>query len=252
MWPFLPCNAEGFADVAHDVAGECLAGLLATWRQGRSYFPRTPFRRCVLHGPLWSPVNAGGSGWPLHGRGWSGGRSLPSTPPLFDQDLARTEYFHWFPPPAGTEAAGKGVTFFRYGKGQAVYLGVELFRAFRSAQSHRMQKWIHGVLRQLVPSPALRLEAGNLDNFVHATFFRSPRQPRILVQVVNASAKVLQGEVVPARGAKIVTKARKISLTGGRVLWPEQRKLEVQRRGDEWEILVPQFDVYTIVGLETA
>jgi hypothetical protein len=173
-------------------------------------------------------------------------------PPLFAEDLSKGVFFHWPPPPAGTEEAGKGVTVFRYGQGRALYLAVELFREYRRSPSYWVKDWIHSVLRQLIPSPLVRLEAGKQLGYFHATFSRTPQDKRLLIQIVNSTASVLRGEVAPIREVRVVANAQKLSLHSAKILWPEEIKLECTRRGDEWEIPLPDIGIYTVVGLDLA
>jgi len=170
-------------------------------------------------------------------------------PPLFAEDFSKGVFFHWAPPPAGTSGDGKGVTYFRYGKGQSIYLGLELFRQYRRSQSFWVREWTRSVIRSLAPSPVLRLEGGNLPGYFHATFSCAPRHKSILVQIANTSALVLGGEASPIRGIKVVADAKELSLTSAQILWPKERKLELRRQGNEWEIPLPEVDIYTIVAL---
>jgi hypothetical protein len=113
-----------------------------------------------------------------------------------------------------------------------------------------VKDWIHSVLRQLIPSPLVRLEAGKQPGYFHATFSRTPQDKRLLIQIVNSTASVLRGEVAPIREIRVVANAKKLSLHSAKILWPKEIKLECSRRGDEWEIPLPDIGIYTVVGVD--
>ena len=72
--------------------------------------------------------------------------------PFMVEDVAHIHWFNWGPPPPGTETAGTAVALNRFGKGQALYLGVPIFWAMNS-RLHWIRTWIPEFMRQLVPNP---------------------------------------------------------------------------------------------------
>jgi hypothetical protein len=169
--------------------------------------------------------------------------------PLFAENRPAGVFFHWPPPPPVAQDDGKGVTVFRYGKGQAVYLAVNLFREYKRAQSFWVQSWLNSVVRQLLPGVKVRLDGGEAPGYYHATFWRDAQRKRLLVQVVNTSAQVLRGEVVPMRGVTVVGNADKLRAKSARMLWPKERSLELQQQSQEWRVALPDLDIYTVVSI---
>jgi hypothetical protein len=193
------------------------------------------------------PVGLGGSYITIEG---AAEELMAIRTPMFAEDQSRGIFFHWPPPPPVAQDDGKGVTVSNYGKGRALYLAVNLFREYKRSQSFWMQSWMESILRQLVPTVALRLDGGEIPGYYHATFWRDAAHKRLLVQIVNTSALVLRGEVVPLRGVKLVVNVGTLHAKTAKVLWPEEGRLELQRRSQEWQIPLPDLDIYTIVSVE--
>jgi hypothetical protein len=170
--------------------------------------------------------------------------------PMFAEDQSRGVFFHWPPPPPVAQDDGKGVTVFTYGKGRALYLAVNLFREYKRSQSFWIQSWMEAVVRQLVPTVPIRVDGSETPGYYHATFWRDDAHKRLLVQIVNTSALVLRGKVVPLRGVRVVGNAGILRANTARVLWPEERSLELQQQGQEWHIPLPDLDIYTVVSVE--
>jgi hypothetical protein len=106
------------------------------------------------------------------------------------------------------------------------------------------------IVRQLLPAVAIRVDGGEIPGYYHATFWRDATHKRVLVQIVNTSALVLRGEVIPLRGVTLVGNAARLRAKSARVLWPDEQKLELQQRGQEWKVPLPDMDVYTIVSVD--
>ena len=97
------------------------------------------------------------------------------------QDLKHYKWYNWSSPPPGPETAGPGVTYHEFGKGQALYLGVPLFRALNdwpeyiSSFQYRGPYWIHdwvpGLVRRLTPNPLLELRTEPSSEYIHGTFW---------------------------------------------------------------------------------
>jgi hypothetical protein len=170
--------------------------------------------------------------------------------PMFAEDQSRGVFFHWPPPPPVAQDDGKGVTVFRYGKGLALYLSVNLFREYSRSPSFWVQAWMDSVVRQLVPTVALRLDGGEIPGYYHATFWRDATHRRLLVQIVNTSALALRGEVVPLRGLTLAGNPNKFRARSGRLLWPREQGLELSQGDREWHVPLPDLDIYTVVSIE--
>ena len=171
--------------------------------------------------------------------------------PFMVEDLPHNKWFNWGPPPPGSETAGSAVTYNRFGKGQAVYIGVPLFRAMEG-RPFWIRQWIPELVRQLVPDPIAELRPEPFSEYVHGTFFYDPSKRFILVQVLNTVELVTQGEFRPAPRVEIRINPTKLKVTGARVVWPKEQDLAVGTQDGKTQILLPHPARYTALYLKLA
>jgi hypothetical protein len=167
---------------------------------------------------------------------------LPYLVPDLDEHVFQT----WNPAPPGNEKIPQAVTVHRYGQGQALYVGVPMFQRWRP-ELYWMEEWIGGVVKQLVPRPAIRLEGrGGL----HATFFRHG-PGRLVVQMANSAVWTSRGQAAPARDLEIVGHGDRLPLRSARLVWPNQQPLKIIH-GEQWRVQVPEVAIHAIVAIQLA
>jgi hypothetical protein len=157
--------------------------------------------------------------------------------PFMVEDLPHRKWFNWGPPPPGAETAGAAVSYNRFGKGQAVYLGIPIFWAMQW-RAFWIREWIPEVMRQLVPLPIAEILPQPFSEYVHGTLFYDRNREFILVQVLNTLELATEGEYRGVEQVQIQLDSQRLKVRGARVVWPEKKELAVREgRGRKVVIL---------------
>ena len=179
--------------------------------------------------------------------------------PLMVEDLKQNKWFNWGAPPPGTETGGTAGVYHKFGKGQAVYLGVPLFEAvhrgspevvFDPRDRFWIRRWIPSLVRQLAPDPIAELESKVLGEFVHGTFFYDRSRRYVLVQILNAVELATQAQYVTVPEVEIRVNPKRLHVTAARVVWPEERDLEVESRDGKLYVALARPERYTALYLK--
>jgi hypothetical protein len=169
--------------------------------------------------------------------------------PFMVQDLAHNHWFNWGPPPPGTETAGIAAALNRFGKGQSLYLGVPIFWAMQF-RSFWIRQWLPELMRQLVTEPVAELRPEPFSEYVHGTFFYRPDRDFLVVQVLNTFELATESEYRPIDRVKLSVDPKRLAVKGARVVWPDERELEVRSAGGRTEIVVENPCRYATVLLK--
>ena len=171
--------------------------------------------------------------------------------PFMVEDLEHHQWFNWGPPPPGTEVGGTAVTHNRYGKGQSVYVGVPIFWAMQW-RPFWVRSWIPQLMREILPDPIAEIRVDPHSDYVHGTFFYERSRKFILVQLLNTVELATDGEFRPVAKVELRINPEKLKLSGARVVWPEEKDLELNKRGNKVHIVLPNPPRYTALFLELA
>jgi hypothetical protein len=157
------------------------------------------------------------------------------------------------PAPPGNEKVPRAATINHYGKGEAVYVGVPLFRRYIERpqltifepELDWVSEWIRGLITRLVPNPAIRVQGSKA---LHATFFRQgPR--RLLIQLANSLVWTSRDVAAAILNSEIVGRSDRYRARSARLLWPREETLTVTK-GNEWRVRVPEVALHAIVAIE--
>lgn len=168
--------------------------------------------------------------------------------PLLAEDVAHNRWVGWGAPPPGPETAGPAVTFNRFGKGQALYLGVPIFWAMQW-RAFWIQTWIPTLIRTLVPTPLVELRTEPFSEFVHGTFFHDEERQLVLVQVVDTVQLATEGEIRPTPDVHITVDRSRLNVTAAQVIWPKVRDLAITGHGTTAQIVIEKPDRYMALYL---
>jgi hypothetical protein len=171
--------------------------------------------------------------------------------PFMVEDMAHHKWFNWGPPPPGQETGGIAVAHNKFGKGQALYLGVNLFQAMHQ-KLFWIRKWVPELMRQLVPQPMAELRSHILPEYVHGTFFWSKDQRSILVQVLNAVELATEGQFQGVPQVEIRLNATKLKVNTARVVWPQSQDLQVRSANGTTKIILTNPERYIALQLMLA
>jgi len=171
--------------------------------------------------------------------------------PFMVEDLPRHQWFNWGPPPPGAETGGTAVTYNKFGKGQALYIGVPIFRAMQW-RPFWIQKWIPHLLQQLVPRPIAELRPSPFSEYVHGTFFWDATKRFILVQALNTIELATQGDLRSAPDIAIYTDPLRLKVVRTRVMWPKNQELEVVSKNGSTQVMLRAPGRYTALYLKLA
>ena len=171
--------------------------------------------------------------------------------PFMVEDIPHHHWFNWGPPPPGTESAGTAVAYNRFGKGQAVYLGVPIFRAMEW-RPFWVRAWIPSLMRQLVTQPVAELRAEPFTEYVHGTFFYDKTGEFVLVQCLNATEGALDGEYRAIPRVRIKLDSSRLKVSGARMVWPKEEDVEIQSHGERIELLLEDPPRYSAILLKLA
>lgn len=157
--------------------------------------------------------------------------------PFMVEDMAHNHWFNWGPPPPGTETAGTAVAYNRFGKGQSLYVGVPLFWAMEW-RPFWIREWVPDLMRQLVKEPIAELLPEPFTEYLHGTFFYDKSGEYVLVQFLNTVEGALEGEYRAVPRVRISVDARRLKVTGARMVWPKEQDVPVRSRGGRAEIVI--------------
>lgn len=184
----------------------------------------------------------------LHLRRTCGEEVLRYRLPFMVEDMKNDKWFNWGPPPPGPATAGPAVIFNRFGKGQSLFIGVDLFQAV-DRKLFWVRNWIPEVMRLLLPRPIAEIRSNVLPEYVHGTLFWEDGRRSILVQVLNAIELATGGEFSSVPAVKISLNNEKIRINSARVLWPTEEELAIRSHERFSEIMIPNCARYTAVRL---
>jgi len=171
--------------------------------------------------------------------------------PFMVEDLPHHQWFNWGPPPPGAETGGVAVTYNKFGNGQALYIGVPIFRAMEW-RPFWIRKWVPNLLQQLVPRPLAELRPAPFSEYVHGTFFWDAGKRFILVQVLNTIELATQGDLHPAPDIAIHTDPLRLKVVRARLVWPKNQELEVVSKNGFTEVMLRAPGRYSALYLKLA
>jgi len=175
---------------------------------------------------------------------------LPYLVPDLDKHVADT----WNSAPPGNEKIPQAATVHRYGDGNAVYVGVPIFRQYQMSSVsntslriplHWVDEFVRRTVKELVHNPPIRIEG---NGTVQAAFYRQGPQ-QLVVQMVNGGIWAIQDRAPEARDVEIVGRSDLFPIRSARLLWPKEQTLKVTK-GQSWRVQVPPVDLHAIVRIE--
>ena len=176
--------------------------------------------------------------------------------PVMVEDLPKDKWFNWGAPPPGTETAGPGVVYNKFGQGRALYFGAPVFRAIHAAtgwgitdRPFWIREWIPSLMQQLDPNPIAELIPVPFTEYVHGTFFYAKSKRFVLVQILNAVELATKGKYSGSSGVELWLDSDRLKLTGAETVWPQKQTLEIQSRGGRTRIFIPSVDRYMALYL---
>ena len=187
----------------------------------------------------------------LHLRQTSGQEVLRYRLPFMIEDMANHKWFNWGPPPPGPEMGGPAAVFNDFGKGQSLYVGVNLFQAM-SSKLFWIRSWVPEVMRLLLPQPVAELRSVVFPEYVHGTFFWEQDRRSLLVQVLNAIELTTQGEFREVPAVEIRINSARIKIKSAKVLWPSEQELPIRNGPGSANITLPSPARYTALRLQFA
>lgn len=180
--------------------------------------------------------------------------------PVMVEDLGKNRWFNWGPPPPGNETAGPAVTYNRFGKGQAVYIGVPIFRTMSLRTNfgnvvdrpYWIRDWLRQLISGLVPNPIAEIAPTPFTEYLHGSFNYTPDRRFLLVQVLNTLDLLGKGKLSAPLRAEIRLDPSRLKIRGARIVWPHREELPVRPVGGKWVVILPQVERYVALYLEVA
>lgn len=171
--------------------------------------------------------------------------------PFMIEDLPNHKWFNWGPPPPGQETGGPAAVFNPFGKGQSLYVGVNLFQALNS-KLFWIRSWVPEVMRLLVPQPVAELRSEVFPEYVHGTFFREKDGRSLLVQVLNAIELATQGEFREVPTVEIRIDSARVKIKSAKLVWPVEQELQIRNTQGHANIILASPVRYTALRLQLA
>ncbi len=185
---------------AYDQDGKFKEGMVAVYLESAGH-------------PLAKPISDGTVGLPgsfLKLRRTTAEEVMLFRLPVMVEDLPKDKWFNWGAPPPGTETAGSGVVYNKFGQGRALYIGAPIFRAIHAAtgwgitdRPFWIREWIPALMQQLDPNPIAELTPVPFTEYVHGTFFYDKNKRSILVQILNAVELAAKGKYSGSSGVEL-------------------------------------------------
>jgi hypothetical protein len=226
---------------AYDGEGKLKKGVIQTYLQATGHRLTRSLRL--------STVGVSGSFLKLRLRG-EGEEMMRYRLPLMVEDVPHNHWFNWGPPPPGSEDGGTAAVYNRFGRGQSVYIGAPVFRGVTSDKLFWSRKWIPELVRRLAPNPVVELHFPALPEYLHGTFFFDKSRRFVLVQILNAVEMATNGQFVDVEWAEVHFHPGKLKVKGARVVWPEEKDLEIGTAEGRNRVRVPNPGRYTAVYLK--
>ncbi len=179
--------------------------------------------------------------------------------PFMVEDLPKNKWFNWGAPPPGSETAGTAVAYNKFGKGQAVYIGVPVFRAMSmqsgwgvSDRPFWIRAWIPELMRQLVPDPIVEIRPTPFTEYLHGSLFYDKSRQFILVQVLNTVELMAKGKFQAPVRVEIRINQSKLKITAAKAVWPNAENLAVHTEGGRTVVMLPKVERYAALYLRLA
>jgi hypothetical protein len=187
----------------------------------------------------------------LRVRQTSGQEVLRYRLPFMIEDLPNRKWFNWGPPPPGEETGGPAAVFNQFGKGQSLYVGVNLFQAMNS-KLFWIRSWVPEVMRSLVPQPVAELRSEVFPEYVHGTFFWEKDGRSLLVQVLTAIELSTQGQFREVPAVEIRIDSARVKIKSAKLLWPAEQELQMRNTPGNANITLAAPARYAALRLQIA
>jgi hypothetical protein len=171
--------------------------------------------------------------------------------PFMVEDLPHNQWYNWGPPPPGGTVGGTAVSHNKFGKGQAIYIGVPIFWAMKD-RLFWIREWVPELLRQLVPNPVVELRSEPSSRYVHGTFFYDRSRRLVLVQVLNTIELATAGEYRTVSKVHLTVNPTKLKVGGARMVWPKTQDLAVGTQGGRTHLVLNTLPRYVALYLKLA
>jgi hypothetical protein len=174
--------------------------------------------------------------------------------------LEEGSWVSWWSPPPGEDSGVPAVVHNRYGAGQCLWFGFDLFMmaqamtemfGLRPAYPYARDV-LTRALEVLVPEPPLRLVTAT-PRAVGVSYYRvrqSAEGESLLVHLLNHTVSPLLGEVVPVRPGRLVIREDFFPVRQARLVYPEERELVVRRENGRVEVELAEVELHQIVRVE--
>ncbi len=174
---------------------------------------------------------------------------LPYVVPDLDKHILDS----WNVAPPGNDKLPQAATIQTYGQGKAVYIGVPIFQRSQPALNFTLSlaplywadEFIRGLVRQLVPDPAIRVHS---VGGTQAAFYRQGSN-QVVVQLLNSGIWANRGPAPPIRDIETVGRSDRFPIRTARLAWPKEQALSVTK-GPSWRVQVPEVAIHAIVVID--
>jgi Hypothetical glycosyl hydrolase 6 len=181
----------------------------------------------------------------------SGQQVLSYRLPYMIEDMPNHKWFNWGPPPPGGESGGPAAVFNKFGSGQSLYIGVNLFQAV-NRKLFWIRAWVPELMRSLVPQPVAELRSQVLPEYVHGTFFWEKDRRSLLAQMLNAIELATEGQFRDVPAVDIRLDTNRVKIRSAKTLWPAELSLPIQQQQGVAKITVRSPQRYTALRLQLA
>lgn len=156
----------------------------------------------------------------------------------------------------GKETTFPAIHVNRYGKGKAIFVAGQIFKACRRPLGPAWLQtekpfnlwWTRGLMANLIKllddKPPFHVEA---PDTVEATFWKNTKQKQVIVQLLN---KTDLETLIPIENIKIQVRNEAFNLKEAYIAWPDKKELEIQKKERIIEINVPKIGMHEIVILQ--
>ena len=194
--------------------------------------------------------------------------TVPLLPPLYEVSLHdNTEaiaqhllpcismkmdrWVNWFPPPPGKQTAPTpAVVLNHFGKGKCLYFSAPYLDSSKASGDQTAlswpKKWFTHMLETMIPKPDIRL-ISDYPEYIDATFYR--RESELIVHCINTSVEDSGGNGIPIKAGKLIINNDFAKAVSAKLL-PSGRELEIQTKGNNQVIDVPEILVHEIVHIQ--
>jgi hypothetical protein len=170
---------------------------------------------------------------------------LPAVVWSQDRDNDEGAWVNWDPPPPGHPSGYPAITVSRYGRGEVLYAGFDLFGMITRDFSWPSE-FLLEFLDVHLARPVMRVKSAYRPASLGTTYYKRNSEAIVIVHQVNRAVSELHGEVLALDGGTLFVRNGYFRARSCSQILPEKREIEVKTNGEFQTIELPQVRMHNV------